>query len=74
MATKRQVIELHRKHPDWTDRQIAEAIPGECSAAYVRATARRNGLTLGRALPPPAKRLRAKAADLLKRADELEKR
>ena len=52
MATKDQVIALHRKHPDWSAPDIAAALG--CDASYVRATARRQSLRLpkvGRAAP-----------------------
>ncbi len=45
------VLALHREHPDWPAPKIA-AHMGVCQE-YVRATARRNGLTLPRALPVP---------------------
>ena len=44
MTTKWDVIDLHRKHKRWTSSDIAQALG--CGAAYVRATARRAGLTL----------------------------
>jgi hypothetical protein len=44
MANQLQVIELHRKHPDWTSAQIAKRI--DAAPAYVRATAYRKGLQL----------------------------
>lgn len=46
MATKEQVIEMNRAHPDWTARQIAEALG--CGVEYVNATAHRNKLCLAR--------------------------
>lgn len=47
MATKNQVIALHRAYPHWTDRDIAAEL--DCDSAYVRATARRNRLVLASA-------------------------
>ena len=44
MATKHDVIRLHRGNPDWTSVDIAAALG--CLPAYVRATAKRNGLSL----------------------------
>jgi hypothetical protein len=44
MTTKHDVIRVHREHPEWTARQIADDL--DCSREYVSATARRNGLTL----------------------------
>lgn len=44
MATKDDVIRLHRKHPDWTPQEIAEHL--ECMPEYVRATAKRQSLSL----------------------------
>lgn len=44
MATKDQVIRLHREHRDWTASQIAARL--NCKPAYVRATAKRNYLIL----------------------------
>lgn len=44
MATKHQVIAMHRTHPGWTSGQIAEALG--CDSAYVRSTFYRNGMSL----------------------------
>lgn len=46
MATKDQVISLHRMHPQLNSVQIAERL--DCEDAYVRATFYRNGLKLAR--------------------------
>lgn len=46
MPNKLDVIEANKRHPDWTARQIAEAI-GACDG-YVNATAKRNGLTIAK--------------------------
>jgi len=46
MATKDQVLELHRKQPSWDDLMIAEHL--DCTPEYVRATMHRNS----RKLPP----------------------
>lgn len=43
-AMKHLVIDTHRQHRDWTPQQIAQHL--NCSDAYVRATAQRNGLVL----------------------------
>ena len=48
MTTKHQVIAAHRAHPDWTARDISDALG--CVPGYVNATARRNGLTLPKAV------------------------
>lgn len=40
----KQVIALHREHPDWDSHAIA-AVLG-CNPGYVRATAQRQGLTI----------------------------
>lgn len=47
MATKQQVMDLHRANPSWTANDIANHL--DCLSAYVRATARRNGLDLPKA-------------------------
>lgn len=39
MATKDEVIALHRRNPTWTAREIADAL--DCHPAYVRSTAAR---------------------------------
>ena len=46
MVTKDQVIETHRVNPNWGAVQIAKHLG--CLPAYVRATAKRNGLVLPR--------------------------
>lgn len=46
MATKQQVISLHRKYPELNSSQIAERLG--CHDAYVRATFYRNGLKFAR--------------------------
>ena len=61
MPTKDQVIDLHRKHPDWTSKQVAIAIIGanvsfeqlERTSGWVRATASRNGIQFCRTVRPP---------------------
>ena len=63
MTTKEDVIALNRAHPDWTSRQLAEALG--CLPAYVFKTAMRNGLVLPHTSPgwndPRALRAKAKA-------------
>lgn len=44
MATKDQVIELHRANPDMNSVDLARLL--NCAPGYIRATARREGLTL----------------------------
>lgn len=44
MTTKHDVIAAHHDHPEWNSTDIAGHLG--CCSAYVRATARRNGLTL----------------------------
>lgn len=41
MANKEQVYALHLSHPEWTVRQVADAL--KCHPSYVRATAGRGG-------------------------------
>lgn len=71
MTTKHEVINMHRRNPTWTGADIAQALG--CSSAYVRATARRNGiaLTVDRMCVTP-EQLRERAAKLIKRAEQLE--
>lgn len=71
MATKQQVLDLHRLHPDWSCRRIAAEIGAE--REYVYATFRRQGIKPPRAKPrrDPAA-LRAEAARLIALADKLE--
>jgi hypothetical protein len=47
MATKQQVIDLNKKHPNWTARDIAEELG--CMVEYVGACKRRYGLKFARA-------------------------
>ena len=42
MATKHEVIALHRQHPDWSSGRIAEEL--DCLPEYVRVTLQRNGI------------------------------
>ena len=46
MATWQQVVAINFEHPTWTDKEIAHAL--DCDAGYVRSTAQRRGLNLGR--------------------------
>lgn len=57
MATKDQVIFLHRQNPLWSANKIAAYL--HCESAYIRATARRNHLRL-----PPANVSKAKIFEL----------
>lgn len=50
MASKQQFLDAHRANPSFTATQLA-ALLG-CRTAYVRATARRNGITLPGAYGP----------------------
>lgn len=50
MAKKQDVARLNAEHPDWTARQIAEALG--CTPHYVRATASRGRFRLGRYFSP----------------------
>lgn len=43
MATKQEVIDLNKQHPDWTARDIANHLG--CMPAYVAACRKRYGLT-----------------------------
>lgn len=43
MATKQEVIDLNKKHPDWTARMVADHLG--CLPAYVAACRKRYGLT-----------------------------
>lgn len=72
MANKRQVIDLHLAHPDWSARKIADEL--RTGDAYVRATARRYGLTLPRSTRTPMtpQQLRARAARLIAQAEAME--
>lgn len=51
MATKQQVMDLHRANPTWTAPDIAASLG--CLDAYVRATARRYGMDLPKAKATP---------------------
>lgn len=42
MATKQEVLALHKAHPEWNSGQIAAQL--DCDSAYVRATFKRNGI------------------------------
>ena len=49
MANRHDVARLHRQHPEWTAPEMAAAL--RCTQEYVRATARRRGLTLAKTRP-----------------------
>lgn len=51
MATKDQVIDLNREHPDWTASEIAEAL--DCMPEYVHATAKRYSIPIAKATIRP---------------------
>ncbi len=72
-VTKADVIETITAHPDWTGSEIAAHL--SCHSAYVRSTARRNGLTLPKrgARKPSPEILRERAAELMRQAEELER-
>ena len=53
-TTMHEVISVHRHHPNWTARQIAEALG--CRQEYVRAVAYRNKLTLTTRRQRPSER------------------
>ena len=72
MATKQQVIDLNREHPDWTAARIAAEIG--CGAPYVHATARRNGLILASGREVTAVNLRRRAENLIRWAESLIRR
>lgn len=67
MPTKHDVIRVHKEHPDWTVRQVADHLG--CMREYVTATAKRNGLTFRKVAVPRTKEdLLAEAARLIERA------
>lgn len=71
MATKHQVIALHKEHPDWNSEEIASEL--DCDGGYVRATFKRNGLRLPAPLGYQApEQLRKRARRLMALADERE--
>jgi hypothetical protein len=58
MTTKHQVLDVLKAHPDWTSRQVADALG--CMPEYVRSTADRNGIQIAkrpRREPAPVKTL-----------------
>lgn len=67
MATKHQVIQLHREHPDWGSTEIAARLG--CMPEYVRSTARRQKIKLPSALSA-RDQLRRQAERIRKIADE----
>lgn len=71
MTNKSQVLELHRKHPDWGCTSIAAELG--TSREYVYATLRRAGIVpVGkREVCADPRELRNRAAVLYKRADAL---
>lgn len=68
MANKQQVLDLHRRHPDWTYQRIALEIGA--LPQYVCAVFRRNGIPIVRKKDP--KILRARADALVAEADRIE--
>lgn len=64
MANKEQVLSLFRKNPRWNSVMIAEAIG--CESAYVRATLKRNGLSLQTRRISPLMRERERCASVAK--------
>ena len=53
MTTKYDVTRVNKQHPDWTAREIAEALG--CCIGYVNATAKRNGLKIAKSQGGPRK-------------------
>lgn len=53
MTTKQQVADIYSQHPNWTSRQMADALG--CLPEYVRTTLKRLGLKLAvrPAIPRP---------------------
>lgn len=47
MATKQQVIDLNKRHPNWTARDIAEEL--DCMPEYVASCKQRYGLKFAKA-------------------------
>jgi len=47
MATKQQVIDLNKKHPEWTARDIADHL--DCMVEYVASCKKRYGLRFAKA-------------------------
>lgn len=47
MATKQQVIDLNKQHPNWTAREVAEELG--CIEQYVHACKKRYGLRFAKA-------------------------
>ena len=47
MATKQQVIDLNKQHPEWTAREIAEELG--CMVEYIGACKKRYGLKFAKA-------------------------
>lgn len=75
MTTKQQIIDTHIAHPEWSCREIGDAL--KCHDRHVYATFVRNGLdppiSLARITSTP-EQLRAKAAALIRRAEAIERR
>lgn len=61
MATYEQVLELHRRNPEFGAKAIAAAL--DCSSAYVRATAARRKIKLPHSKPDGIKALGRAARD-----------
>lgn len=51
MTTYRDVIRIHKAHPDWCSADIAREL--NCFAGYVRETAKRRSLNLPKARSGP---------------------
>lgn len=46
ITTKHQVLDILKSHPEWTSRQVADALG--CMPEYVRSTAARAGVEIAR--------------------------
>ena len=71
MATKQQVLDLHHAHPDWSYQQIAAEIGALDAYVYKTFVRLRMEVPKKRPDPDPAT-LRARAAVLIARAEQIE--
>jgi len=70
MTTKHDVINTHKRYPQWTCREIAMQL--NCVTEYVYATAKRNNLNIPKARrQKTAPELRSEAQKLLRKAERL---
>lgn len=72
MATKQQVIDLHKKNPDWSAGKLAAAL--NCGNAYIRKTASRYRLDIPYSKTYMVEELRDRARTLKATAARYEKR